>query len=97
MTGLVVLIVIIVLVIVIGGIILALAPRKEPIQAGREEMIGKVGEVRKTIDPWGEVFINGEIWKAFSKKTRIEKGERAKVKAFKGLTLIVEKTEEEEY
>ncbi|MEO2169668.1 MAG: NfeD family protein, partial [bacterium] len=33
---------------------------------GSEALIGKVGEVRETIDPEGQIFVHGELWKARS-------------------------------
>ncbi|MCD6310087.1 MAG: hypothetical protein J7M18_05195 [Candidatus Eremiobacteraeota bacterium] len=86
-----------VLVIIIGAFVLAFKPRKEPIQIGKEEMIDKIGEVKTTLDPKGEVFLGGELWKARSISGKIEKGESVRVKKIKGLTLIVEKSEEEVY
>ena len=85
------------LIVLIGAIILAFLPRKAPIQSGLEDMIGKVGEARRTLEPKGEVFIEGELWKAQSISGKIEKGEHVRVKEIKGLTLIVEKITKEDY
>jgi len=71
------------------------AHKRKP-EAGKEEMIGEVGKVVEDLDPEGLVKVHGEIWRAVSRDgSKIRVGERVKVVGIKGLTLIVEKTEEE--
>ncbi len=51
------------LVILAGRKALA-AYRNEPVRTGYEEMIGKIAEVRSTLDPEGQVFVHGAVWHA---------------------------------
>jgi membrane-bound serine protease (ClpP class) len=41
-----------------------LAARRAPPRAGREEIVGQVGVVRRWLDPEGLVFVHGELWRA---------------------------------
>jgi membrane-bound serine protease (ClpP class) len=88
--------------IVAGGVILAgfvvfasrkalTAHRDEPVRTGSEELVGAVGEVREPLDPDGQIFIEGALWKArASGEAEIGLGNRVRVKAVDGLTLEVE-------
>jgi membrane-bound serine protease (ClpP class) len=67
------------------------AHRDEPIRTGWEELIGREAEVREPLDPAGQVWIEGALWKA-----RVEDGEpeiglgnRVLVESVDGLTLVV--------
>ena len=56
-----------------------------------EELVGALGEVREPLDPEGQVFIQGALWRARASGTdRIGLGNRVRVKAVDGLTLEVE-------
>ena len=46
----------------VGGFALSVLRRKPT--TGREGLVGKVGTVRKTLEPDGIVFVNGELWQA---------------------------------
>src|SRR4051812_21152001 len=88
--------------IVIAGVILAgfivfasrkalAAHRDEPVRTGSEELVGSIGEVREPLDPAGQVFIQGALWRArASDEGAIGLGNRVRVKAVDGLTLEVE-------
>jgi membrane-bound serine protease (ClpP class) len=88
--------------IVAAGIILAAfivfasgkalrAHREQPVRTGYEELVGDVGEVREPLDPEGQVFIEGALWRARAKDAeRIEPGNRVRVTSVDGLTLEVE-------
>ncbi len=56
---------------------------------GAERLIGEVGVVRTPIDPEGQVFVRGEIWRAVSEGGAIAEGERVRVVAVDSLTLHV--------
>ncbi|NPA52948.1 MAG: nodulation protein NfeD [Aquificae bacterium] len=61
---------------------------------GKEGMIGKIAVAQTDIDQnGGKVFIEGEIWNAYSKEP-IKKGEKVKIVKVEGLTLEVEKVVE---
>jgi len=40
------------------------AHRDEPVRTGWEELIGRDAEVREQLDPLGQVWIEGALWKA---------------------------------
>jgi membrane-bound serine protease (ClpP class) len=88
--------------IVLAGVILAgfivfasrkaiAAHRDEPVRTGSEELVGSVGEVRIPLDPDGQVFIQGALWRArASGADAIRPGTRVRVTSVDGLTLEVE-------
>jgi membrane-bound serine protease (ClpP class) len=88
--------------IIVGGVILAgfivfasrkalAAHRDEPVRTGSEELVGSVGEVRMPLDPEGQIFIQGALWRArTSGSDTIGLGNRVRVKSVDGLTLEVE-------
>jgi len=88
--------------IVIAGVILAgfivfasrkalAAHRDEPVRTGSEELIGSVAEVREPLDPEGQVFVAGALWRArVSDGGPIGLGTRVRIKSVDGLTLAVE-------
>jgi membrane-bound serine protease (ClpP class) len=67
------------------------AHRDEPVRTGWEEMIGKLGDVREPLDPVGQVFIDGALWRAQAADGgHVGPGNRVRVKSVDGLTLEVE-------
>jgi membrane-bound serine protease (ClpP class) len=79
----------------LGGLTLfavmkAVAARRSPVLTGSEELIGDLGTVRVALDPLGQVFVAGALWRARSAGgDRLESGERVRVEGLEGLTLIV--------
>jgi membrane-bound ClpP family serine protease len=67
------------------------AHRDQPVRTGWEEMIGREAEVRAPIDPVGQVFADGALWKAriADGGGRIDVGNRVRVESVDGLTLVV--------
>ena len=49
--------------LIVGRKVLA-AHRDEPIRTGWEELIGQDAEVREPLDPVGQIWIEGALWKA---------------------------------
>jgi len=94
--------------IVIAGVILAgfivfasrkaiAAHRDEPVRTGSEELIGAFAEVREPLDPEGQVFVSGALWRArTSASSPIGLGNRVRIKAVDGLTLEVEPAAEQD-
>jgi membrane-bound serine protease (ClpP class) len=88
--------------IVVAGVILAgfvvfasrkalAAHRDEPVRTGSEELVGSVGQVREPLDPEGQIFVQGALWKARAMGAdQIGLGNRVRVRAVDGLTLEVE-------
>src|SRR5215218_7587561 len=67
------------------------AHRDEPVRAGSEELIGAVAEVREPLDPDGQVFVAGALWRARATGAgEIGLGNRVRIKSVEGLTLEVE-------
>jgi membrane-bound ClpP family serine protease len=88
--------------IVVGGVILAgfvvfasrkalQAHREEPVRTGCEEVVGSVGDVREPLDPSGQVFVGGALWRArpADEGIVIGVGNRVRVESVDGLTLVV--------
>lgn len=67
------------------------AHRDQPVRTGSEELVGAVAEVRSTIDPEGQVWIEGALWRARLAEggSPVRLGGRVRVEAIEGLTLIV--------
>jgi membrane-bound serine protease (ClpP class) len=58
---------------------------------GAEGLIGRMGVVRSSFDPDGQVLIEGELWRAVVDGARPEVGDAVRVVAVNGLTLKVVK------
>jgi len=69
-----------------------LAARRQPrVRTGTEGIVGSSGEARSSIDPDGRVWLGGTIWSArlATGSGPIGLGDRVKVEAVDGLTLVV--------
>jgi membrane-bound serine protease (ClpP class) len=67
------------------------AHREAPVRAGHEELIGALAEVRTSLDPEGQVWIEGALWRArlSGGEAPLRPGDRVTVEAIEGLTLLV--------
>lgn len=67
------------------------AHRNESVRTGSEEMVGSTAEARTSIDPEGRVWLGGTLWSArlADGATRVQPGDRVRVDAVDGLTLVV--------
>jgi membrane-bound serine protease (ClpP class) len=67
------------------------AHRDEPVRTGWEELMNKDGEVREPLDPVGQIWIEGALWKARAsdEDAPVAIGNRVKVESIDGLTLVV--------
>jgi len=67
------------------------AHRDEPVRSGPEELVGALAEARSALDPEGQVWIEGALWRARVSDARgpVRLGDRVRVDAVEGLTLIV--------
>ena len=67
------------------------AHREPRVKTGTEELVGAVAEARSSIDPDGQVWFGGTIWSArlAEDATPIQRGDKVRVEAVEGLTLIV--------
>ena len=82
--------------VLLGGFTLfaaskGLAARRPRAWGGRGELEGKTGVVRAELDPVGQVFVHGALWRARSADpgTSVARGERVRIEAVDGLTLTV--------
>jgi len=87
---------VVVVAIALGGPLIfvgqrAMAARHEPVRTGEEELIGSSGDVRRALDPIGQVFVQGALWRAraVDDEAPIGVGYRVRVEAVDGLTLSV--------
>ncbi|MDX6594658.1 MAG: hypothetical protein QOI72_40 [Solirubrobacterales bacterium] len=67
------------------------AHRDQPVQTGTEELVGSFAEARSDIDPDGRVWAEGTVWSArlADDGVAVRLGDRVRVDAVEGLTLIV--------
>ena len=82
--------------LLVGGFIAFAAQRtvrahRRPVMTGWEELVGAVGEVRQPLDPVGQVFVEGALWRArpADEPTSVDRGYRVRVESVDGLTLVV--------
>ena len=73
------------------AVIWGIRAHRYQIGAGREELVGKMAEVKITLEPKGIVFIQGEQWTAISETGRVEPGEEVIISRVDGLKLYVTK------
>ncbi len=71
------------------------AQRQKRVRTGWEELPGSDAEVRVALNPIGQIFVEGALWRARSitEGEQIPVGERVRVREVDGLTLIVERVE----
>lgn len=68
------------------------AQREEPVRTGWEELIGNEVEVREPLDPEGQVWAGGALWRArlADGGGRVPLGGRVRIESVDGLTLVVQ-------
>jgi membrane protein implicated in regulation of membrane protease activity len=64
--------------------------RRRRVQMGPETLVGATAEVVSPCRPDGQVRIQGELWRARCPEGA-DPGERVRVRALEGLTLLVER------
>lgn len=76
--------------IVFGRKVLA-AHREQPVRTGSEELLGASAEARTTLDPDGQVWVEGSLWRArlAGDGGPLRPGDRVRIEAVEGLTLVV--------
>lgn len=62
--------------------------RKKPV-TGMQGLLQEVGTAQTDLDPEGQIYVHGEIWKAVAPH-RINKGEKVRIVSIDGLTLRVD-------
>jgi membrane-bound serine protease (ClpP class) len=72
--------------------------RRRP-QCGMDGLVGRVGTVRRAISPLGDVFVDGELWRARLSLAdedagALVEGQHVVVEQVRGLTVCVRRAEE---
>ncbi|MFQ6000630.1 MAG: NfeD family protein [Anaerolineae bacterium] len=65
---------------------------RQPVQSGREEMVGAIATVVTPMDSAGRVRYRNEFWSVVSEE-KLRPGQRVRIMGFKGLKLIVSGSE----
>src|SRR6185369_8360601 len=67
------------------------AHRETDVRTGSEEMVGSRAEARSTLDPEGQVWADGALWRArlAGGGGPVRPGDRVVIEAVDGLTLMV--------
>lgn len=75
-----------------------LSASRRRVRSGAEGLIDRVGEVRATPAPMGQVFLDGALWRArlwaADEDAALERGDLIVVERVDGLTLTVRRAEE---
>jgi len=58
-------------------------------ESGHERLIGEMAQVRSELNPEGQVFVDGALWKAVTVDEPIPVGENVRIERIEGLTLYV--------
>jgi membrane-bound ClpP family serine protease len=70
---------------------------KRPAKTGGEGLLGHLGEVRHELEPVGQVFVDGALWRArpaWDDPEGFHEGDQVVVEQIDGLTLTVRRAEE---
>jgi membrane-bound serine protease (ClpP class) len=67
--------------------------RRSP-QTGEQQLVDQLGVVRTRLDPWGLVFVNGELWQARTAGEPVGEGETVRIERVDGLVLQVTHSDE---
>jgi len=65
-----------------------------PVKTGREGLMQESAEVIEPVNPKGRIRVHGELWQAISSED-LRTGDRVKVVGVNGLTLRVQKMQDE--
>lgn len=68
---------------------IVLKARRNKVVTGPQGLVGEIGVVRSALSPQGKVFVNGELWDAYS-SVPVAAGEQVRVRRIEGLQLEVE-------
>lgn len=68
-----------------------IAAHEEPARTGAEELVGALAEARSALEPEGQVWVEGALWRArlAAGDGRVGPGDRVRIEAVEGLTLVV--------
>ena len=74
-------------------IIWGIRAHRGKVSAGREDLVGKIAEVKIALEPKGIVMVEGERWTAISESGRLESGEEVIISRVDSLKLYVTRKE----
>ena len=69
---------------------IAVRARRNKVMTGPDALVGNFGIAQEALAPRGQILVHGELWLAESPEV-IQPGEMVKVRAVRGLTLLVER------
>lgn len=75
--------------VAILGLVLAILRRRRGAFSGQEALVGMVGVVRQRLDPAGQVFVDGALWRAQCDQGPLEVDTPVEIVAVDGLLLHV--------
>ena len=68
---------------------IAFKARQNKVVTGEQGLVGEIGVVQAPLNPWGKVFVHGELWDAVA-PTSVGVGQQVVVRRVQDLTLQVE-------
>ena len=79
-----------------GVMTFALRAQRAPIRMGQESLVGRIGVVRTTLKPTGQIQLGGELWTAelIERNMSLRMGEKVEVIKVEGLRLYVKPVEQ---
>jgi membrane-bound serine protease (ClpP class) len=69
---------------------IAVRARRNKVMTGPDALVGNLGIAQEALAPRGQILVHGELWLAESPEV-VQPGETVKVRAVRGLTLLVER------
>ena len=87
----VIVVAVIIVAIVIFAVQRSVRAHRQQVAAGREDLVGKIAEVKTALEPKGTVFVQGEQWTAIIEKGRVDAGDEVIITRVDGLKLYVTK------
>jgi membrane-bound serine protease (ClpP class) len=78
--------------VVVFAVSVGLRALYRPPTTGTTGMVGQTGLVRTALDPEGQVFVDGELWRAVTRDGSLPAGEHVEILSVDGLTLTVTKS-----
>lgn len=78
----------------LGLVTLAVRVRSQRPITGQNALIGQLAEVRRSIAPEGQVFVNGALWAAWTDAEPLAAGELVEVRGVDGLRLYVRRIDD---
>jgi membrane-bound serine protease (ClpP class) len=76
------------------GVPLTIRAYRRKVYTGREELIGRTGQVKEDLTPQGIILVDGELWTAVTSDAPIKTGEEVVVNQVLGFKLEVSRKEQ---